>query len=460
LLALEGRVYQDQLDSYKILLGLPPDLNVQVVDPFLNRLDLITPEMTATQDAVDAVVDQLRERGKPLPEGFADVVASVLRRVQRQLQSVEEDVEHLDQSIPSRSKTLSALAQQPEVVQGLVDPTAYSPEALRTRAASVRSDLVDIRTMFLASIRDLDEYRQKGAASPESREGLIEVLEDISNELAELSLVQARARVDAVGLVHVDLSPDEALRIARSCRPDWMNARTALVDVWRQIEVRANALQSDFNFLISGDINTTDNNPLQFRSSTGRLRFGFEFDAPLTRVAERNAYRTAQIAYLRELRNYYSFEDQVNQVLRAELRELRRAQLDFEVRRARVFNAIAQVDFTQSRIRSPVPPGKTGSNQLSPTTTRDLVQALSSLLDAQNSFLRTWVDYEVQRMNLDFDLGTMQLDDRCMWVDPGPIDGHYTRNLGAPPPEPPNLPMPPELVPTPDAQVPAAPAVP
>jgi hypothetical protein len=52
-----------------------------------------------------------------------------------------------------------------------------------------------------------------------------------------------------------------------------------------------------------------------------------------------------------------------------------------------------------------------------------LVNALSDLLNVQNDFLSVWVDYEVQRLGLDFDLGTMQLDDRGMWIDPGSAVG-------------------------------------
>ncbi|MGC3966149.1 MAG: hypothetical protein QM775_01885 [Pirellulales bacterium] len=52
---------------------------------------------------------------------------------------------------------------------------------------------------------------------------------------------------------------------------------------------------------------------------------------------------------------------------------------------------------------------------------RDLVSALSDLLDTQNDFLNVWVVYEVQRLNLDFEMGTMMLDDQGMWIDPGPV---------------------------------------
>jgi hypothetical protein len=52
---------------------------------------------------------------------------------------------------------------------------------------------------------------------------------------------------------------------------------------------------------------------------------------------------------------------------------------------------------------------------------RDLVDALTDLLNQQNTFLGVWVDYEAERMALDFKLGTMQLDARGIWIDPGEI---------------------------------------
>jgi outer membrane protein TolC len=228
--------------------------------------------------------------------------------------------------------------------------------------------------------------------------------------------------LEAIYLVRIDLSPEEALRIARENRPDWMNARAALVDSWRQIEIAANALRSDLNLTFSGDVNTVGNNPVRFNSSTGRLRVGVEFDAPLTRLAERNAYRRAQIQYDQARRQYYAFEDRISQVLRSELRDLRLSQMDFELRREAVLVAIAQVEMTQYRISRPPAPEEKGGSSLGATTVRDLVDSLAGLLSAQNAFLGAWVDYEAQRLNLDLDLGTMQLDDHCMWVEPGPIE--------------------------------------
>jgi hypothetical protein len=52
---------------------------------------------------------------------------------------------------------------------------------------------------------------------------------------------------------------------------------------------------------------------------------------------------------------------------------------------------------------------------------RDLIQQLQGLQRAQDNILRVWVGYEIARGQLDLALGTMQIDDEGMWIDPGPI---------------------------------------
>ena len=94
----------------------------------------------------------------------------------------------------------------------------------------------------------------------------------------------------------------------------------------------------------------------------------------------------------------------------------------FELRRAAVRTAISRVEQQRLELRRPPKPEEE-MFALGATTARDTIDALDALLDAQNSLLNTWVQYEVLRMSLDFDLGTMQLDDRGMWIDPGPIEG-------------------------------------
>jgi hypothetical protein len=261
---------------------------------------------------------------------------------------------------------------------------------------------------------------EPGAVAEPAHETLRRLIEAMSRYVLRLSLIQVQARLDTVTLIPIELTSEEALETARENRRDWMDARAALVDTWRQIELKANDLKSGLDVTFSGDMGTTGNNPAQFRSTTGSLRVGLEFDAPLTRLAERNAYRQALINYQRARRDYYLFEDRVSQSLRNRLRTIRLNELDFEVQRAAVRMAITRVDETQRRLDEP--PKQGGTLQIGESFVERFLSDFSALLSAQNRLLSVWVDHEVQRMNLDLDLGTMQLDGSGMWIDPGSIE--------------------------------------
>jgi hypothetical protein len=168
-------------------------------------------------------------------------------------------------------------------------------------------------------------------------------------------------------------------------------------------------------------------NPFRLRGTNGRLRVGLEFDAPLTRLAERNVYRQSLIEYQQARRNYYRFRDNVHRDVRSTLRQLRLDELNFELRRVAVHTAITQVDLARLRLSEPArpvaasAPGQPtqpgGASQFGDTVARDLVNALIDLLNVQNDFLSVWVDHTVQRLNLDFDLGIMELDPNGLRIE-------------------------------------------
>ena len=425
LLSLET-AYDDRLDAYKMLLGLPPDLDVKIQDDMLKRFDLVDPTVVAMSDQVATMLDQLRTGDATSVADITAKLPELAKKVAGVQDLLVQDQKALEKAVPQRRKELGQLASRGEADSGDVDPRAYSVTLFNRRVTELNKDFATLATVIGQTAADLEAA---ASAPADQNAALLPLLIRVSNVLLGTTLVESAARLETVTLVHVDLDPAEALEVACRSRLDWMNARAALVDSWRQIEVRANALKANFDVILNGDVSTTDNNPLRFRGSTGRLRVGFQFEAPLTRLIERNAYREALIDYQRSRRLFYLFEDRINQNLRANLRSLRQAQLDFELRRAGVLVAISQVDITRERLTQPPKPAAAGqtaqTTTFGATTARDLVQAYQGLLTAQNSFLSAWVEYEADRLNLDFELGTMQLDRCGMWVDPGPIEKGY-----------------------------------
>jgi len=252
----------------------------------------------------------------------------------------------------------------------------------------------------------------------------------LSTELNDLLLLQARIRLDSITLTPVDITAEEAFELAEEHRLDWMNRRAALVDAWRQIEITANALKGTLNVRVDGEIKTEDNKPFNFQQKNGNVKVGLNWDSPLDRLIQQNAYRTALINYQQARRNYYTYVDGVKASLRTAVRDIQVSQLGFEIQRESVFSAIVNVDAALLNLESPNP----GLN-----ATKDVLDYLNSLLDAQNTFISTWVQYLQQRMRFELAMGTLRLDSEGMWIDTGSFQGQTQEQVFPNAPEPQDL---------------------
>lgn len=479
-------VFQNTQDNFKITLGLPPHLDFRIQDPLLAPFQLIDPaipplqnRLTETQEVLGQRIVSIQEMVRPgnaaitpasVQEQLAALrqilanTADVQKLAVKQFAAAEADLRELEAAIPQRKQILRTLEKRDIEYQSKtsgetkeaqraagVDDAADRPiegqyqedefrktertlEALPEKLRGELRSLAEVFSRYPGQWREVDQVLAEFQAQPDvllteaGRARFAQMLArfpdqlvNLSTSILELSLIQARARAESVTLLALEMDPADALAIASRNRLDWMNARANLVDTWRLIEFNANDLEADLNFLFGGDIATVGDNPVDFRSATGRLRVGVQFDAPLTRVAERNNYRQSLIEYQQARRDYYLFVDRVSQQLRSGLRQIELDQANFELRRAAVRVAIDQVEVTRLRLSEPPKPGVAAA--FSPTTARDLVSALGDLLNVQNDFMSVWVNYEVERMNLDFNLDTMQLDEEGLWIDPGSAVG-------------------------------------
>ncbi len=463
------------------------------IAPANELAEAVQEAVTAAEKAgrtAQTAAEQLRDRVLPsAPEVFRQVVArlpKVCEGSASHLPRVEGDLKRMLDVLPIRRDHMQRLAQREEFRGRDVDERIVDVEALNRTAVElhaeyygkedpvVRELLVQFweeedQRRWFEQMRDIpglkndldkvlaqvQQFNQTSEALPglaaEDLQAWADLytrlrtpLEELATQLMSLSLLQARVRLEIPTLSPVEIEPEEALEIARTHRRDWMNARAALVDRWRQIELAANELKSDLSVVFQGDLTTRSDTLGRTHNTTGDLSVGLEFDAPLTRLAERNAYREVLISYQRARREYYAFEDRVSQVLRDNIRAIRLTQLQFELQRAGVKTAIARVEQQHLELLRPPRPGQE-EFALGPTTARDLVTALRALLNEQNSFLNNWVRYEILRMGLDFNLGTMELDDAGMWVDPGPIERGRGLPAGGPEMIPPGMELPPML---------------
>jgi hypothetical protein len=435
------------LDEYKIQLGLPPDVEVVIRDPFLDRFQVNDPQTVVIQNEVGVVLDDLRDAeriaDKPALQAKLDLLLKQRAAVKRQLAEIGHEQKRLVGIVPARLAKLRELQQRPEVLRGEVDPAIVSEDGFRLRVARLTDGLPQLTGDLETIWRQLEQVSSELPKVPldSARKRSVTLVSELSSILLAMSLDQAATRVESIDLLPIHLDPPDALEIARENRLDWMNARARLVDAWRLIEFDANALQSGLNIVFDGDIGTIGDNPTRFRGTTGQLRGGVAFDSPLTRLAERNTYRETLIDYQRARRDYMLFEDRINQSLRNTLRVVELSQINFEIARSSIYVSFAQVDLSRLRLNLPPKPGEVV--QFGSTTARDLLSALSDLLNSQNDLLNIWVNYEVLRMLLAFELGVMQIDEQGLWIDTGvPASSPSAIPRMTPPPEPAIAPVP------------------
>ena len=468
--------YQSSLDNFKADMGLPPYLCVEIRDPLLDRFKLISQGLRDRRGEVGRVRTQVGEDNTRILEmslltrdsgngqsarsiDSGPELVAVLQAVQRDLKPIEEiqrtiidsdiaevrnDIAILRDAVPKRRQQLTRLLdivqRESEMVcallpTGTLNTSFLDGEGLEQLPDELTAELDKFEATFKGQLETLYELSTSieritqnldQADSPQARFSEIsqvvilnsqDLLASINENLLGLQIVQAKARTEAALLPEIDLEPIDAVQIARVNRRDWLNNRASLVNSWRAIEVVADNLESVLNLTLSGDVRNVGDNPLAFHSTAGTVRAGVAWDAPITRLQERNNYRQVLIEYQRAKRSYYTYEDSVWRNMRSLLRTVRQNQLSFEIQRFAVQNAALTIGINQDRARINEVLGTVGP----PTAANDYANAINSLLNAQQALIGTFVNYEALRRSLDLDLGTMQLDADGIWIDPGPI---------------------------------------
>ncbi|MEY2600450.1 MAG: hypothetical protein RLZZ142_2709 [Verrucomicrobiota bacterium] len=418
--------YETRLDSYKIELGLPPTVHLTVQDPLLDRLRLSDPSATSIDAQIASLLAVIRDREKELSaedlRKQSGALLQVTTRLNALLEVARKDLATLQRVLPSRKAQLERLRASSTDEELSIEPVVLDPSTLDTKAQKFTQRSAQQQEELTATIAEIRAWETALPEKPlpAARSELIELASKTSGLLLSISLNQTATRLETAQLSPVSLGEDKALAIARDNRLDWMNARARLVDYWRKVGNAANGLDSNLTVTLAGSMGTLgSNHPTSFDARTGMLQAGLRFDSPLNRLADRNDWRVAQIEFQRARRDYMLFEDRIAQSLRNTLRLTALSELNFELRRSAVQIAIAQVDIARLRLDEPPRPGATP--QFGATTARDLVSALNDLLDAQNDFLSLRIGYDVLRLLLDFELGTMHLTPEGMWADPGSL---------------------------------------
>jgi hypothetical protein len=466
--------FESAVDRFVQALGLPPDLSVVIQDDFLAPFQFISEQvnnrLTQISEIRKSIGDRVTEAAEGVPQFRNEAVARNFRITEEldqrfaqvipaldQLQEiidqiiesdiamVREDIQRLDSTRENRLEYLKKLEASigDGQVLSVMDPAIYSPQSIpeapelrdllegeeldeglhikaRLQQSRLAMERIEQQIKDLLSVQEqMDSGQIFDYIKNNFQDGIPQQISILNNTVVELSLLQAKARSNSIEMMNVEIDAAMAVEVARCFRRDWMNARANVVDSWRQIEVFANQLESQLDLVLQADMGNNGSNPLKLDYRTGQIRAGLRFDTPLVRLAERNQYREVLIRYQQSRRQLYQFEDEVKRNLRDIVRNLNRNKLQFELNRRQIENQIAQIESRRYALEAPPQEGRRG---LGDAAARDLTDAFNQFNRIQNDTIATWVQYEVLRRHLDFDMGTMQLDEYGRWIDPGVID--------------------------------------
>ncbi|MEQ8855010.1 TolC family protein [Gimesia sp.] len=423
------RQYQDSLGSFKIFMGLPPDMPMSIDESLLKPFQLIDPLLPEIEQEIYDYVEvwasvYVEDWGDPnlVPPTTADMLKVVdgleilIKKLQTDaLVTLEQDIANIDmllgqntEGVPEdilalRKRRFETDEDRERVRQGSAnDIRLYS--GVRKEIQELQSRLDGLRGFLSEDNLSNDQKKKIILEMANLREDMLRISQG-------LQVIEIGLRVELITLEPFNMDITEAVRIGLDNRLDLMNERAFVMDTRRLMEVRSNELEAVLNVVVDGDVSTPlgKNRPLDFRGSQASLRAGVEFTAPLSLVQQRNAYRESQINYQRQRRTFMEAQDNIKFDIRRSWRQLNVLRQNFETSRVQIRLAALQYD---SAVEATSDPAQAGRNQ-----GLNLLNALSSVLDAQNSLISNWVNYEQNRLNIYRDMGIMEIDANGIWED-------------------------------------------
>jgi hypothetical protein len=434
--------YLQSLDSFKLQLGLPTALPIELEDTPFRPLNQ---QFQKYEDVFNQYVAASEE-----PNRFTNIDVSAVRgefrqiftrsalvqgtRFSKQIQTRWNGWEKLTED--GLRKRLEQLGEERRRLLAHRDDLLSKGQPLSPEEQQRLSELsfeIDLGN-FENQLRQYETQPWKKATNPTSRQQLelryvialfVDVLIEARNErleqLRETWPDLAKLCVNGVDLLRANL--DEAqtavVQAALANRLDLMNIRAQLVDAWRQVAIFANALLGTFNVQYHLDTSTPAGlaQPLDFTGSRTRQQLILNTQLPLVRIQERNNYRACLINFQRARRILQGAEDRLASDTRNEIRFLRQLEERYKIQQRQVELGYLQAENSLDTFKAPAQPGVAATAANAAALTNQLIQAQNSLYQAQFNMTTIWINYLNTRLQLYRDMELMPLDNRGVWID-------------------------------------------
>ena len=321
------------------------------------------------------------------------------RRSQRLTDAGRLPPVQLDQAVQDELRARNGWISAQERLKGTLDsfkrtlglPTDAQIELERT-------DLDELAAPYLA---DVAEIAQAEDADPNA----------VNEETppADAPVVLEPATRDGAGPFELDEAV--AIDLALENRRDLQVANAEVEDAQRRVVVAADRLRSGLD--LSAGANSWRAEDQFIRFDRGQYDALLSLDLPLERTAERNAYRQSLISLERATRTVQSLEDQIKGAIRDQLRTLLESRESLQIQVRSVALAERRVSMTSMLLEA----GR--------TEIRDVLEAQAALLGARNSLTRAVVQYRVAELELQRDIGVLEVNERGLYREYSPEEVVY-----------------------------------
>lgn len=223
----------------------------------------------------------------------------------------------------------------------------------------------------------------------------------------------------------LELPEETAILVALLNRLDLRIAVGEIVDAQRGVAIAADNLRADVTLLgraslgESRSLGSADDPDAQLRTDRGFYSLLLGIDLPFERTSERNSYRNALIGYEQTVRSLQDAEDSVKLDVRNVLRNLLEFRETIKIQAEAVRVAQRRVDSTNLFLQA-------GRAEI-----RDLLEAQNALNSAQDALTNAVVNYRIGELELQRDLGVLQVRGDGLWTefDPTAVNIEEIREL-------------------------------
>jgi len=203
-----------------------------------------------------------------------------------------------------------------------------------------------------------------------------------------------------------EIEPERAIRIALEHRLDLQIAEGRILDAQRKVVVAADRLRTELTFF--GKARVEGDRLRDLRFDRGNYEAFLNLELPLERTSEAIAYRRSLLALEQAVRKVQALEDEIKLGARSQLRTLREARESLQIQ-------ALSVELARRRVR-----GADLNLQAGRVQIRDLLEAQEDLLSAQNAFIAAAVDYRLAELELQSDLGVLEVGAEGLWKEFNP----------------------------------------